>query len=122
MRSEFEDAGHYLDFIQRALGHPQEGGKFYALLAWRRCNDLNAHQAVASAHTGDDAFRDRAAALVEDVGKRCSGVLETYPDAQAVYRLATEQRGVPDVLPPSEGRGLVGPAARARPTPTSTRH
>ncbi len=112
LRSEFEDGGTYLDFIQRALGRPQEGGQFYALLAWRRCSDLRELRAVATVPGGNDAFRDGAAALVEDIARRCTGVLETYPDAQALYKLAMEQRGGRDVLLPPEGRGLVAPAAR----------
>ena len=79
MRSEFENATSYLDFIQQAMSRPQEGGKFYALLAWKRCNDLTQHAGVAPEHTGDDGFHDGAVALIEDIEKRCTGVLETWP-------------------------------------------
>ena len=54
MRSEFENATRYLDFIQQAMSRPQEGGKFYALLAWRRCNDLRQHS-----RRGGHAHRQR---------------------------------------------------------------
>ena len=112
MRGEFEGAANYLDFIQRALNRPQEGGRFYALLAWKRCDDVNGHKAVATAYTGNDAFHDGATALVEDTVKRCIGVLDTYADAQALYKVAMEQHGASDFLLPPQARGMVAPAAR----------
>jgi hypothetical protein len=112
MRSEFENASSYLDFIQQAMSRPQEGGKFYALLAWRRCNDLNRHPLAAATHTGDDAFHDGALALIQDIEKRCAGVQEAYADIQALYTVAMEQRGGRDFLMPADGRGIVVPAGR----------
>ena len=112
MRSEFEATGSYLDFIGGALSRPQEGGKFYALLAWKRCNDLNQYKGIAATHTGSDAFHDAAVARVVDIDKRCTGVLETYADAQSLYKVAIERRGGRDFLLPPDGRGIVVPAAR----------
>jgi hypothetical protein len=112
MRSEFESATSYLDFIGRAMSRPQEGGKFYALLAWKRCNDLTQHRGVAASHTGNDAFFEGALAFVQDIEKRCTGVLETYPDVVALYKIAVEQRGGRDVLLPENGRGIVAPTSR----------
>ena len=112
MRGEFESATNYLDFIGQAMGRPQEGGKFYALLAWKRCNDLNQHKGIAATHTGNDAFHEGAVALIEDIEKRCTGVLETYADIQSLYKVAMEQRGGRDFLMPPDGRGIVSPAAR----------
>ena len=113
MRSEFEGAANYLDFIPRALVRPQEGGAFYALLAWKRCNELHRHADIAAAHTGNDAFHDAAVALVADLDKRCAGVLQTYADAPALYKLALEQGGGRDSLLPADGRGVVAPPSRA---------
>ena len=90
MRAEFEGATDYLAFIQVALGRPQEGGKFYALLAWERC----------------DARRS------DDADKRCAGVKTQYPDLQTLYRVATELRGGRDALLPDNGRGFVSPVTR----------
>ncbi|MBW8758518.1 MAG: hypothetical protein JF586_12980 [Burkholderiales bacterium] len=112
MRTGFENATSYLDFIGQAMSRPQEGGKFYALLAWKRCNDLTQHRGVAATHTGDDAFFEGALALVQDVEKRCTGVLETYPDVLALYKIAVEQRGGRDFLLPENGRGIVTPTSR----------
>ena len=112
MRTEFETAPSYLEFIGRAIGRPQEGGKFYAMLAWKRCNDLTQHKGVAPTHTGSDAFHDGALALVQDIEKRCTGVLETYPDIVALYKIAVEQRGGRDFLMPADGRGIVTPTSR----------
>ena len=113
MRSEFENATDYLAFIQQAMSRPQEGGKFYALLAWKRCNDLTQHKGAAPMSTGNDAFHDGAAALIEDVEKRCTGVLETWPTIQALYDVVMEQRGGKDFLMPVNGRGIVAPTGRA---------
>ncbi len=112
MRGEFENAPGYLEFIQQAMSRPQEGGKFYALLAWRRCDDLNRHQGAAAEHAGNDAFHDGALALVRDFGKRCAGVQERYADIQALYTVAMAQRGGRDELMPADGRGIVAPSGR----------
>jgi hypothetical protein len=112
MRGEFESATDYLAFIQQAIGRPQEGGKFYALLAWKRCNDLGQHAASVPLATGDVAFHDGAAALVADLAKACTGVLDKYPAVQPLYDLAVAQRGGKDFLLPANGRGIVAPAGR----------
>jgi hypothetical protein len=112
MRNQFEAAPSYLEFIGQAMSRPQEGGKFYALLAWKRCNDLTQHQGVAASHAGNDAFFEGALALVQDIEKRCTGVLETYPDVVALYKVAVEQRGGRDFLLPENGRGIVAPTSR----------
>lgn len=112
MRGEFENAADYLAFVEQAIGRPQEGGKFYALLAWKRCSALAGHADRASLIAGDDAFHDTAAAFIADLGKRCTGVLDTYPAVQSLYDLALRQRGGKDFLVPENGRGIVAPAAR----------
>jgi hypothetical protein len=112
MRGEFENAASYLDFIQQAMSRPQEGGKFYALLAWRRCDELGQHPEIATTHTGDDAFHDGALALVQGFEKRCLGVSQAYPDIQTLYRVVTELRGGTDFLMPAHGRGIVAPSGR----------
>ncbi len=108
MRSDFEEAADYAGFIRQALGRPQDGGQFYALLAWKRCDEVARHRPVDAAHTGSDAFHDAALARVADLDKRCAGVLEAWPDAAAVIKAAPAQ---PGGLPP-DGRGLAAPAAR----------
>lgn len=113
MRAEFENASSVGDFIQQAMSRPQEGGKFYALLAWKRCNDVARHRGGAPVHVGEDAVYEAAATLVDDIARRCAGVLETYPSVQSLYDVAMEQRGGKDLLVPVNGRGIVSPAGRA---------
>jgi hypothetical protein len=113
MRGEFESAARYVDFIQSAPSRPQEGGKFYALLAWKRCNELARHQGIVVATAGSDAFHDRAVARVQEMEGRCTGVLATWPGIDALYGIVVEQRGGRDALLPAAGRGLVAPAGRA---------
>jgi hypothetical protein len=112
MRSEFEGARSYAEFIQQAMGRPQEGGKFYALLAWKRCSELAGQGGGTSAHAGNESFHDAAVALVEDMDKRCTGVLEAWPDLASLYKAAMEQHGGRDFLLPPDGRGVVAPATR----------
>ena len=112
LRSEFENATSDVEFIARAIGRPLEGGKFYAMLAWKRCDQLAQHAGVAATHAGSQAFVERAMARVQAMGRRCAGVPATYPDAMALYKVATEQRGGRDALMPENGRGLVAPASR----------
>jgi hypothetical protein len=111
MRGAFENATRYVDFIPQAMGRPQEGGQFYALVAWKRCDDLARAPEVATSHAGSDAFHDAAQALVKDLAQRCSGVLETWPAMDAFYKGVSE-RGGRDVLLPEGGRGVVGPGRR----------
>jgi hypothetical protein len=113
MRAEFEAAANYLDFIPRALSRPEEGGAFYALLAWKRCNHLHQHPDIAATHTGSEAFHDAAVALVADLDKRCAGVLQNHADAPTLYKRALEQGGARDPLLPPEGRGIVAPPSIA---------
>jgi hypothetical protein len=112
MRSEFEAAASDRDFIQQAMSRPQEGGKFYALLAWKRCNLLRQDTGVEPTPTGSEAFHDGALARVQALTKRCAGVQETWPDIRALYTVAVEKRGGRDFLMPAGGRGIVAPAAR----------
>jgi hypothetical protein len=113
LRGEFESATRYLDFIQAAPSRPQEGGKFYALLAWKRCDELARHAGSVAAAAGGDALHDRAVARVEDLQSRCTGVLAAWPGIDALYRIVVEQRGGRDALLPPDGRGIVAPAGRA---------
>ena len=109
MRAEFEGATDYLAFIQSAMSRPQEGGKFYALLAWRRCDDGGDDKALTFAHATGEADLAHAPA---DLARRCAAVKTQYPDLQTLYRTVTELRGGRDALLPEGGRGFVFPATR----------
>jgi len=111
LRAEFENAAQQVEFIEQAMRRPEEGGAFYALLAWKRCDAVKAHGVAATAGAGDGAWRDSALALVQDLGKRCADVLERWPAVDVLYK-ATRQRGGRDVLLPEDGRGIVTPARR----------
>ena len=113
MRGEFENAGSAIEFIQRAIARPQEGGKFYAMLAWKRCDEVARHPGGSPVHVGDDGVYEAAAAMVENVGRRCAAVLDAYPTLQTLYGVAVDQRGGKDLLLPADGRGIVSPTSRA---------
>lgn len=113
IRAEFEGAASYADFIQQAMNRPQEGGRFYAMLAWKRCNDVARQRGGSPVHVGEDGVYEAAASLVDDIGKRCTGVLEAWPGVQSLYDAAMASRGGRDLLVPVDGRGIVSPAGRA---------
>ncbi|HYP30235.1 MAG TPA: hypothetical protein VES00_00085, partial [Burkholderiaceae bacterium] len=110
MRAEFEAAARYADFIAQAMRRPEQGGEFYALLAWKRCDAVGSHGGGAAPGAGNEAFRADALALVQDLAKRCVGVQVTWPTIDALGQAA--QRGGRDVLLPEDGRGIVAPARR----------
>jgi hypothetical protein len=112
MRGEFENAARYVDFIAQAMSRPQEGGKFYALLAWQRCADVARQAGVSATYAGTDALHDAAVALAQDLARRCTGVQEAWPTMDALYKVVAEQRGGRDFLLPEGGRGLVVPGRR----------
>lgn len=113
IRAEFESAGSALEFIQQAILRPQEGGRFYALLAWRRCNDVAQHAGGSPVHVGDDGAYEAAAVVVQDVEQRCGGVLEAWPTLQMLYGVSVDQHPGNDLLLPPDGRGVVAAATRA---------
>ena len=104
-----ERAPAICDFIQQAMGRPQEGGKFYALLAWKRCDELGRHAAVAAAHTGNDAFHDGALALVADSRSAAPACSTPSPTLRRCTTLALRSAAASDFLMPP------GAAASSRP-------
>lgn len=113
MRAEFETAANYRDFIGQALERPQEGGGFYALLARGQCERLNRQGGGAGEQAGSTALHDAAVARVADLERRCTGVLETFPDAATLYKTVLGRGGARDILLPPDGRGIAAPATRA---------
>jgi len=109
--TEFGTAARYVDFIQEAMGRPEDGGRFYALLAWKRCAAVHSHSNGATPGAGEGAVRDGALARVQDLARRCAGVLEAWPGADALHA-AAQLRGGRDGLLPEGGRGIVTPARR----------
>lgn len=100
MRKRFETSPNYAAFIQDAMQRPLEGGRFYAILAYHRCDSLTGIEAKHFSMHAQSAKRDRSITVVRDLMQRCEGVKDHFPDLRAVIpRLKLDNaRGVPDVL------------------------
>lgn len=86
MRKRFEDAPNYAAFIHDSMQRPTEGGRFYAMLAHHRCNDMGLigmYEGAGLEHTlsaAEAAQRERALKIIGDIKQRCSGVKTQFPD------------------------------------------
>lgn len=110
MRSAFETAPNYAAFIQDALQRPAEGGRFYALLAWNRCEEISGTRPNAGPHPDSDAGnRERARQAFAALTQRCEGVKGQFPDQIAFWKLValTNARGTPDALLIERGPALL---------------
>lgn len=101
MRKRFEQAPNYAAFIQDAMERPDEGGRFYALIAWNRCVDIDTVNADPQAPlTGSAERRAQAEDAIADLQRRCSGVKAQFPDELSFMRAMklANSRGKPDLL------------------------
>ncbi|UGQ47115.1 hypothetical protein [Massilia endophytica] len=112
MRQRFETAENYAAFIQDAMQRPEEGGRFYAWIAYVRCME------VARADTRRASAADRGAVLqaavrvIGELQHRCRDVAAYYPDERAVQAALrySNARGAPDAL--LNERGALLPPSR----------
>lgn len=101
MRNRFEQAPNYAAFIQDAMQRPDEGGRFYALIAWHRCADVATARVDTSAPlVGSVELRAKAGRIVDELQQRCNGVKAQFPDELSFMRALkmANARGQPDVL------------------------
>ncbi|WP_147373771.1 hypothetical protein [Massilia cavernae] len=100
MRKRFESAPNYAAFIHDALQRPLEGGRFYAVLAYHRCESLNGIEAKHFSMHAQSDRRDKDIVVIKDMMQRCAGVQEHFPDYRVIHRrlVLGNARGVPDVL------------------------
>lgn len=111
MRERFENARNYAAFIQDAITRPEQGGRFYALLAYFRCQQASAYpldRVVANGIRGE--LRTRASEFMRDLQQRCAGVKPQFADEATFLRTLehANARGTPDML--LIERGLLSPA------------
>jgi len=99
MRNRFERAPNYAAFIQDAMERPDEGGRFYALIAWHRCA-LPVSADPKAPLTGSAQRRLQAEGAIADLQQRCSGVKAQFPDELSFMRAMkiANSRGKPDLL------------------------
>lgn len=101
MRKRFVHAHDYAAFIFDAMKRPEEGGRFYAFLAFRKCAEVSGATVDSKAPlVGSADLRVAATALVEDLQRRCKEVAIHFPDEGQFMRAlyAANAIGTPDLL------------------------
>jgi len=110
MRARFDSADGYAAFIQDAMQRPDEGGRFYALLAYQRCRAVAALSAAPVLRGRPEAVA-AARSVVADLARRCHGVMEQFPSEQLLTgALLHSNARRPDAL--LIERGTLLPATR----------
>ncbi|MFZ3289985.1 MAG: hypothetical protein WA191_24465 [Telluria sp.] len=101
MRKNFETTPNYAAFIHDGMQKPDEGGRFYALIAFNRCTELNTLNLKAPAKADTNAEkRDQSFKVLSALKMRCAGVSAQFPD-ESTFRNSLKQsnaRGAPDIL------------------------
>lgn len=102
MRARFEKTDNYAAFIQDAMQRPDEGGLFYATLAFHRCQRVSPPVAPDATWSGDSGVRAAAVQAWEGFRQRCAGVAGQFPDEAGFLRAIklARARGAADVLAP----------------------
>lgn len=100
MRKRFETAPNYAAFIQDAMQRPLEGGRFYAVLAYYRCEELAGIETKHFSQHAQSARRDKAITVIKDLMQRCEGVKAHFSDIGVIIRRLNlaNAKGVPDAL------------------------
>jgi len=110
MRARFDSATGYAAFIQDAMQRPDEGGRFYALLAYQRCREFAALSAAPVLRGAPEAVA-AARTIVAGLAQRCHGVMEQFPNEQLLTgALLHSNARRPDAL--LIERGTLRPATR----------
>jgi hypothetical protein len=100
MRKQFETAPDYAAFIHDAMQRPLEGGRFYAFLAYNKCQEIVAIEPKHFLQHEQSPQRDKSIGLIKELMDRCQGVKDYFPDAGVFFRrlIIANARGIPDAL------------------------
>lgn len=100
MRARFETAPNYAAFIHDAMQRPLEGGRFYAFIAYNRCQEIVALEPKHFLQNAQSPRRDKAIGFIKDLMERCQGVRDHFPDAGVFFRrlIIANAKGIPDTL------------------------
>ena len=60
------------------MQRPLEGGRFYAILAYHRCDGLTGIEAAHFAQHAQSVQRDKSITVVKDLMQRCEGVKDHF--------------------------------------------
>lgn len=103
IQARFENASNYAAFIHDAMQRPEEGGRFYALLAYLQCQEYSSLKLPADAVSNSR----RESAIKEALSRkqRCASVAAQFPSEVAFMSALkySNARGIPDKLLPASG-------------------
>lgn len=86
LHTQFENAPNYASFIEDALRRPNEGGEFYATIAYNRCLEVAALEPKHFLEREQSPRRDQAITHVKALMKRCTGVTNQFADTPVIQR------------------------------------
>lgn len=111
IRKQFEESSNYAAFIHGSMQRPEEGGRFYALIAFNRCAEISTINA-ARPEAKPSAEQAKAAGIIDALKAKCSGVKDYFPDELGFLRVlkSANSKGVPDAL--LVERGVFAPPSR----------
>lgn len=113
LASRYRGSQNLRAFIQDGLKSPEQGGRFYAVLAYTKCRRISGIQVPAISNAFSEK-QIRAIDLVKAEVLKCSGVMDQFgSDGVTIARQALDQRTGVDKLMPPNGRGILNPTAPA---------
>ena len=110
IQAKFRSTNNYAAFIQQALGRPDEGGRFYAALAYNVCQQVG-RASLSAAPPNESVARREAAAKFQVEINKCKGVFDQFGENSInLANRIVDSRLPPDVLLPDGARGILRPA------------
>lgn len=111
VREKFESTNNYRDFIQQSMSRPESGGRFYAMLAYVKCQQIS-RVSLPRESSDYSEVRKRALENIQAEMNRCAGVLDQF--GQNSFQLTKQITSAPgaDYLFTDGGRGLLYPGAK----------
>jgi hypothetical protein len=98
MYDAFNKTQNYAAFIADALNRPAEGGRFYAYVAFNRCQEVMPFVLI-NPQQKDKALSSKqqnAIQAIRDLQERCKNVATQFPDALSFSRAVMDNRGEKD--------------------------
>jgi hypothetical protein len=106
MHRRYSTSGNLAAFMQDALTRPEEGGRFYASLAYAHCRRIDGISVPSDVSDVGEPRRVAREKLEREIA-RCRGVLDQFGrDGIQIARQALDDRLGPDKLMPAAGRGI----------------
>jgi hypothetical protein len=98
LHNAFNTAQNYAAFIADALNRPAEGGRFYAYVAFNKCQEVMAFPKAGIKQENKNLPVKQQAAVdaIFSLQERCADVAKQFPDPLAFYKSVLDSRGEKD--------------------------